>query len=138
MIYTAYIMTDTLKFIFVTALMYFVSRLRKENDSEGWVRINNDIFHAIFFWGGAWEYRPCEIVLAVAAEIGFVFGICLLPFHISDRVKVILFVVYIAVVVAALYASFIYECYIICKRRKKSHLADRYIRNLRRSRKWKK
>ena len=131
-------MTDTLKFIFVTALMYFFSRLRKENDSEGWVRINNDIFHAILFWGGAWEYRPCEIVLAVAAEIGFVFGIFLLPFRISDRGKAILFVVYIAVVVAALFASFIYESYILYKRREKSHLADRYIRNLRRSRKWRK
>ena len=131
-------MTDTLKFIFVTALMYFVSRLRKENDSEGWVRINNDVFHAIFFWGGAWEYRPCEIVLAVVAEIGFVFGIFLLPFRISDRGKAILFVVYIAVVVAALFASFIYESYILYKRREKSHLADRYIRNLRRSRKWRK
>lgn len=115
--------------------MYITSRIRKENDSEGWVRINNDIFHAIFFWGGAWEYRPCDIVLAVVAEIGFVFGICLLPFHINNRVKEILVDVYIAVVVAALFASFIYESYIIYKRRKKSHLADRYIRNLRRSRK---
>ena len=38
-------------FIVDTILAYSISGIRKDNDSEGWVKIKNETFHKIFCLG---------------------------------------------------------------------------------------
>lgn len=121
-------------FIVDSILLYILSRIRKENDSEGWVKIKNETFHKIFFWNGYWEYRPCDIVMAVIGEIGFVIGICMLPFELSDQFKKGCIIVGAIIVTISLFISFIYEGTIIHKKRKKADQLGRFIKNLNRKR----
>ena len=121
-------------FIVDSILLYILSRIRKENDSEGWVKIKNETFHKIFFWNGYWEYRPCDIVLAVIGEIGFVIGICMLPFELSNHFMKLFILVCVIFMVICLLISFIYEGSIIHKKRKKSDQFGRFIKNINRKR----
>ena len=121
-------------FIVDTILAYSISRIRKDNDSEGWVKIKNDTFHKIFFWNGYWEYRPCDIVMAVIGEIGFVIGICMLPFELSDQFKKGFIIVGAIILIISLFISFIYEGTVIHKKRKKADQLGRFIKNLNRKR----
>lgn len=121
-------------FIVDTILAYSISRIRKDNDSEGWVKIKNETFHKIFFWNGYWEYRPCDIVMAVIGEIGFVIGICMLPFELSDQFKKGFIIVGAIILIISLFISFIYEGTVIHKKRKKADQLGRFIRNINRKR----
>ena len=121
-------------FIVDTILAYSISRIRKDNDSEGWVKIKNETFHKIFFWNGYWEYRPCDIVMAVIGEIGFVIGICMLPFELSDQFKKGFIIVGAIILIISLFISFIYEGTVIHKKRKKADQLGRFIKNLNRKR----
>ena len=121
-------------FIVDTILAYSISRIRKDNDSEGWVKIKNETFHKIFFWNGYWEYRPCDIVMVVIGEIGFVIGICMLPFELSDQFKKGFIIVGAIILIISLFISFIYEGTVIHKKRKKADQLGRFIKNLNRKR----
>lgn len=121
-------------FIVDSILLYILSRIRKENDSEGWVKIKNETFHKIFFLNGYWEYRPCDIVLAVIGEIGFVIGICMLPFELSNHFMKLFILVCVIFMVICLLISFIYEGSIIHKKRKTADQLGRFIKNLNRKR----
>ncbi len=113
----------------VSALAYLMARIRKDNDSEGWVKIENVLFHDIFFYKGYWEYRPCDIVMAVISEIGICAGIVLLFLPLPDRILSLVFMAFVAVMVVGLIISFIVEAVIIHKRRKKADLMITYRRN---------
>ena len=130
-------MENTLKFIALSLVFCFISRFRRDLERDGWVRIRSKAFHDIFFWGGYWQYRPCNIVLAVVGEISFVVGVCLIPFHLPEKLIQVLLAIYIVVVTLALIVSMIYECYIIHKRKKEADLVSSYIKSMRRNKKWK-
>ena len=85
-------MKNTFIMIGMSLLWYICGRLRKENDREGWLKIRNKRFHDLFFFGGYWEYRPCDIVLAVVAEIGFLVGMISMVMPITDQTRFLLLV----------------------------------------------
>ena len=124
-------MVNTLKFIAFSLVFYIMSRFRRERFSDGWVTIKSKTFHTLFFWGGHWQYRPSNIVMAVVGGLGVVIGVCLLPFQLPKTVIAVLLTAYVLIVSLAIIGSMIYECYIIHKRRKEADMAGRYIKKMR-------
>jgi hypothetical protein len=111
----------------LSALWYLCSRLRRENDREGWVKIRNKTFHEIFFYNGYWEYRPCDIVGAVVSLGCFLAGVVTLILPLSEKVRALMLVGFGTLICLTEIPAIIYECWLIRKRRQKNDLAGRFL-----------
>ena len=128
-------MKYTVTLIVLSVLWYICGRLRRETEWESWVRIKNETFHDVFFFGGFWEYRPCEIVLVVVSEIFLVIGVISMLLPLSDHSRFVMLVGAIIIMFLSLIPAFVYETVSIYRRRKKADMAGRFIKACRRN-KW--